>query len=74
MRYSDAIDPTTVTTLSRVEPSWIVTTAVYGFVLGIAFWIVGRRVQQLWLRVWGGGLSVASVAYFAFTFLLGDGP
>lgn len=71
MRYLEGIDPTTVTQLSRIEPEWVVSTAVYGFLVGLVFWVAGRRVRELWLTWWGGGLSVASVIYLGYTYLFG---
>ena len=42
--------------------------AVFGLLIGIGFVIAGWRGKQYWLSIWGGGLSIASIAYLIYLF------
>lgn len=42
--------------------------AVFGLLLGLGFCYAGWRARQYWLAIWGGGLSLCSVAYLIYLF------
>ena len=40
----------------------VILTAVISIAIGFALVAMGRHGNQLWLKVWGGGLVVVSIA------------
>lgn len=40
---------------------------IFGLLLGFGFVIAGVRGRHLWLALWGGMLSLASLLYVGFT-------
>ena len=45
-------------------------TAVFGLLVGIGFVYAGLRARQFWLAIWGGGLTISSVVYLGYQFLI----
>jgi hypothetical protein len=54
------------------DPGIFMALAVFTFFLGIGFAVVGVRVRQYWLAIWGGMLTAASLA-FGLAIALGYG-
>ena len=48
----------------------IAVAAVFSFLLGIGFVIVGLRSRHYWMAIWGSGLSLASASYLVYYILL----
>jgi len=47
-----------------------IAAVVFGLILGIGFTIVGFRVKQYWLGIWGAGLALVSLAYIGYEYIL----
>lgn len=69
MRYPEGLDPETATAASEIAPAWIAMSAAYGVLVGVGFFVIGRRAGQSWLWLSGASLVVASVAYLGFQLL-----
>lgn len=48
----------------------LLVAVVLGLLIGIGFTIAGIRARQYWLAIWGAGLSLVSLAYIAYQFML----
>ena len=45
-------------------------SAIFGLLVGIGFVYTGLRAKQYWLAIWGAGLTIASIVYLGYQFLL----
>lgn len=61
MRYREGPTPGSLGAPAGIE--MLVFTAVLGLIIGLVCLAMGWRGRFLWLRVWGLGLTVASVGY-----------
>lgn len=64
MRYRIG-DPVQQQQMLQFDGGVFVLAAVLGLVFGIILTGLGIKGRQLWLRVWGGGLVLASVIFIA---------
>lgn len=42
-------------------------TVLLGLLIGVILFTMARRAGILWLKVWGGGLVLASIAYVGYS-------
>lgn len=63
-RYRIGEDPDTPTLTSSDD--FFIFIVVFGLFLGIGFTYIGLRTKQIWLTIWGGGLTIASVVYLGY--------
>lgn len=66
MRYPEGLDPQTAAAASEVAPAWIAMSAAYGVLVGVGFFVVGRRAGQSWLWLSGASLVLASLGYLGW--------
>ena len=69
MRYRAGEDPATASLIST--DYMMILTALLSIAIGAVLVWMGVHGRQMWLRWWGGGLVVASVATLVWT-ALGD--
>jgi len=68
MRYREGALADAQTHNPLLEPMHM-GTVVLGLMIGVTLFIMARRAGILWLKVWGGGLVLASLAYLGYSAL-----
>ena len=63
MRYREGLTPGSLGAPAGTD--MLVFTAVLGLIIGLVCVAMGWRGRFMWLKVWGLGLTVASLGYLA---------
>lgn len=64
MRYREGMTPDSLGAPAGTE--MLVFTAVLGLIIGLACIGMGWRGRFMWLKIWGFGLTLASLVYLVY--------